>query len=390
MAGACLLAGAAAEIVQGFRRRNPASQRSAWTSAGYTLVLAVLLLNAPWLAATALAIFVAVPFAVDALRSAGVAVRQLAGSKPFVQAAGAAAWNLAVVVAILLVGRWAANWVVALAAGLRLAATTAALAVAPVHSDLDTEEGVIADIGIERPERLAETGARLQRAELERVAADRSWILSLLAVLFAIHVSRMGFDRSALGILSPLVAVSGDVVFALALTYFVIVPLPAVRAPSHARYGTAGVGVGTGAPARTGLALWGARAVRLGLESRMRFAIRVRAARYSLTSALGRGLQIGLPMAAIIVASVPIWGMSWYFDTENWAAGIWNSWAAQRTDTWREAMVRRGRRRRSDDARRTRLRGGAGGLERPRRRSRSSSSATPARAMRASTCCATR
>ncbi len=45
-------------------------------------------------------------------------------------------------------------------------------------------------------------------------------------------------------------------------------------------------------------------------------------------------------MAAIIVASVPIWGMSWYFDTENWAAGIWNSWAAQRTDTWREAMVR--------------------------------------------------
>ena len=72
----------------------------------------------------------------------------------------------------------------------------------------------------------------------------------------------------------------------------------------------------------------------------MRFAIRVRAARYSLTSALGRGLQIGLPMAAIIVASVPIWGMSWYFDTENWAAGIWNSWAAQRTDTWREAMVR--------------------------------------------------
>jgi 3',5'-cyclic AMP phosphodiesterase CpdA len=32
--------------------------------------------------------------------------------------------------------------------------------------------------------------------------------------------------------------------------------------------------------------------------------------------------------------------MSWYFDTENWAAGIWNSWAEARTDTWREAMVR--------------------------------------------------
>ena len=57
----------------------------------------MLLLNAPWLAATALAIFVAVPFAVDALRYAGVAVRQIAGGKSFLQAAGAAVWNLAVV-----------------------------------------------------------------------------------------------------------------------------------------------------------------------------------------------------------------------------------------------------------------------------------------------------
>ena len=32
-------------------------------------------------------------------------------------------------------------------------------------------------------------------------------------------------------------------------------------------------------------------------------------------------MQIGLPLAAIIAATVPVWGMSWYFDTENWAAG---------------------------------------------------------------------
>jgi len=48
---------------------------------------------------------------------------------------------------------------------------------------------------------------------------------------------------------------------------------------------------------------------------------------------------MGLPVAAVIAATAPIWGMSWYFDTENWAAGIWNSWAAQRTDAWRSAMV---------------------------------------------------
>jgi hypothetical protein len=76
------------------------------------------------------------------------------------------------------------------------------------------------------------------------------------------------------------------------------------------------------------------------LARRLRSAIRLRRARYSLRSALSRGLQIGLPLSAIIAATVPVWGMSWYFDTENWAAGIWNSWAEERTDTWREAMVR--------------------------------------------------
>ena len=66
----------------------------------------------------------------------------------------------------------------------------------------------------------------------------------------------------------------------------------------------------------------------------------MRAARYSIRAALGQALQHGLPLAAVIAATVPVWGMSWYFDTENWAAGMWNSWAESRTDTWRAAMVR--------------------------------------------------
>ena len=78
------------------------------------------------------------------------------------------------------------------------------------------------------------------------------------------------------------------------------------------------------------------------LVARVAHAVRPPPALNPLLAAIGvgRGLQIGLPLAAVIVASVPIWGMSWYFDTENWAAGIWNSWAASRTDIWRAAMVR--------------------------------------------------
>src|SRR5262249_8741414 len=85
---------------------------------------------------------------------------------------------------------------------------------------------------------------------------------------------------------------------------------------------------------------WLRRAENAWLRRRLAFAIRMRTARFSIPAALGRCLQSGLPIAAVIAATVPVWGMSWYFDTENWAAGMWNSWAESRTDRWREAMVR--------------------------------------------------
>src|SRR6185312_13887907 len=137
----------------------------------------------------------------------------------FLHAAWAAVWDLAVMLGVLMLRRVAVDWVVALAAGLRLVGTATNLVTAPVHSEREADESVIADIGLERPERLTETGARLQSNEESRVAADRGWVAALLVVLFTIHVSRMGLDMSAL------VAVIGDVVVALGLAYFVIVPL---------------------------------------------------------------------------------------------------------------------------------------------------------------------
>jgi hypothetical protein len=160
---------------------------------------------------------------------------------------------------------------------------------------------------------LTETGARLQSNEESRAAADRGWIAALLAVLFTIHVSRMGLDKSALGVLSPLVAMIGDVFVALGLAYFVIVPLRLLGRRLTRRLERRAWERMLDAPPRTGLTAWAEHALRAWLESRMRFAIRLRSARYSLRSAFGRGLQIGLPMAAVVVASVPIWGMSWYF-----------------------------------------------------------------------------
>jgi hypothetical protein len=326
--GLLLLLGVGGELVSSFRRKTFAAQLSAWGSAGLSLLLAIVLLSTAWLAVTAIAIFLAAPFALDALRHARAGTTHALARKPFLRDVAWTFGNLAAVAGVALVGRYALNWIVGIAAGIRLVTVSINLSTEPTYSERDAEESVIADIGLDRPERLAETGARLQSEEENRVPADRGWIAALIAVLFAIHVSRMGFDKSALGILSPLVAVIGDIVVAFALTYFVIVPLRLFTRRTTRRVERVAWERILDAPARTGIGSWPSRAVRWWLESRMRFAIRLRAARYSLTSAFERGLQIGLPLTAVIVASVPIWGMSWYFDTENWAAGIWNSWAA--------------------------------------------------------------
>ena len=55
---------------------------------------------------------------------------------------------------------------------------------------------------------------------------------------------------------------------------------------------------------------------------------------------LRNGLQIGLPFSAVLAATMPVWGMSWYFDAGNWAAGMWDSWAASHTDIGRKAMLK--------------------------------------------------
>jgi 3',5'-cyclic AMP phosphodiesterase CpdA len=41
----------------------------------------------------------------------------------------------------------------------------------------------------------------------------------------------------------------------------------------------------------------------------------------------------------MLVAVAPKLGVSWFFNTEMWATGVWDQWAGYRTDHWREAMT---------------------------------------------------
>ena len=203
----------------------------------------------------------------------------------------------------------------------------------------DSSRTTVQDLGLGDDPRLVALGEQIQAEENARWHVDHGWIAGFVATLFAIHLARMGLDRTFLGILSPAVAVFGDLWIGLVAAFGIIIPLRLVW-----RKSTRGLERVVWRWSITEPAGSRGRWLRLVLERwlsyRLRFSIQLRRASYSLPEALSRGLQIGLPVAAVMAAVYPVLGMSWYFDTENWAAGAWDSWAESRTDIWREAMVK--------------------------------------------------
>jgi uncharacterized membrane protein HdeD (DUF308 family) len=334
-----LLAFAAAfEVLHGIRRSAAAARRKASIGALISMVIALLLINAPYLAGAALVATMAGFFFVDAARYGLSAWRETERSARRL-AALAMLGNLAVTL-LLVVGReWATAWTVAIAAALRICGVAWNIAISPVHTAGDAEETVVAELGFSDSPRVVAMSAEIEASEKARASVDRGWIFAFVATLFAIHIGRMGTDRTLLGLLAPAVAVAGDMMVASLITLLVINPLYLLwRWPTrwieHPMWRWYAAQDDAAPPP------WLQRLATAWLRRRLRYAVRMRAARYSIRSALNQALQLGLPLAAVIAATAPVWGMSWYFDTENWAAGMWNSWAESRTDVWRAAMVR--------------------------------------------------
>src|SRR6516165_3518860 len=67
--------------------------------------------------------------------------------------------------------------------------------------------------------------------------------------------------------------------------------------------------------------------------------MRLREARESLSLMLVLLLRLGLPVTAFFVAFNPIWGFSWYFNTESWATGVYQKMTQLRVDPWRVEMT---------------------------------------------------
>ena len=95
---------------------------------------AIVVLSTGWLAVTAPAIFIAAPFALDALRRAFVAARRLFEKRDFAADCGGVVANLAGVIVVLVLGRFAERWIVGVATAIRLFAVAGNVSSAPIQT----------------------------------------------------------------------------------------------------------------------------------------------------------------------------------------------------------------------------------------------------------------
>ena len=168
--------------------------------------------------------------------------------------------------------------------------------------------------------------------------AEGYWLLVVGLVLFATHLGRMQSIDTWLGLISPFVATAGDVVMAVLVGGLLVLPLrlcwrrltrPLERMVWRLRF--------LGEDERMdAMPRW---LIRLWTDTRYSFAASLHDARTSLLAAGKLALRLGLPIAILFVAINPIWGFTWYFNTESWASGVYQKLTELRVDKWRASMV---------------------------------------------------
>ena len=217
------------------------------------------------------------------------------------------------------------------------AVTPAAIAGAPtVHPD--------PGLGLPPNEAFARLRAETDSAAQTVRTTDLMWMLTLGGVFLAIHVGRMPISDTLLGIISPFVATAGDLLMTLVFATLVVLPcappVETITRPAERLAWSLHLGAKAGRAPMNRAADW---LISRWLASRFGFNMRLRDARVSLPAALILLLRLGLPVTAFFVAFNPIWGFSWYFNTESWATGVYQKMTELRVDPWRSQHDRSGR-----------------------------------------------
>jgi uncharacterized membrane protein HdeD (DUF308 family)/3',5'-cyclic AMP phosphodiesterase CpdA len=342
LVGLLLIVCGVLELLETFRA-DDSSLRSTYLSGELSILAGILLLNAPELILKGVSVVLAASFLLDGVGKGIASLRaKLAG----------AAWIWLLVTGAVNVGLGlvlAAGWpisgwaVLGIVVGIRMLVSgwSMLLGREVQPGGAETPPEMHPDLRLRLPPHpaFAALNASLKEEENARRSLNAYWCWVFVLVFFAIHIGRMRVYWTPVGMIDPLVAAAGDVAVALLLAFALALPVRLawrwLTRPLERRgwqRALARIDRG-GSPGLVG------RLSRGWLTGRLRFARRMRQMRHSPRAALRWGLQVGLPLTAVLVAVSPIWGLNYFFNTETWASGVWHRWAAARTDTWREDMI---------------------------------------------------
>ncbi len=344
MVGGLLILCGVLEMLEAFQQDDESGRTASYFSGSLSVVAGILLYGKPQLVLRGLSIFVGGSFLLGGLGTLLSHARRLDRKQNSGLALASGVVNL--LLGLMLITRWpftglavveilvgihilAANWSRFRNPSARGAADAAA----------DGRAYPDARLGLPPHEEFRRLN-ELQKAEEEdRWWIDSYWCFVFTLIFFAIHIGRMKVEWNLVGMLSPLAAVVGDVGTALLISFGLLLPVRLAWRRATRPLEIRG---------------WKRELARLDQErgpgvvgylprrwllARMRFSRQLARVRHSPVSALQWALRVGLPLTAILIAINPIWGFSWFFNSESWATEVWHRWAEARTDTWRQNMI---------------------------------------------------
>jgi uncharacterized membrane protein HdeD (DUF308 family) len=326
------------EFTHAFRRASSVQQSLAWKSATISIILGIFIHNAPDFDEMALAIFMAAFLLYELIRYLRAAKSEgEARQRQMLWIAAAA--HVILIALLLAMHRRGIDDVLSIGITIRIFGVAGSILAAKLGQPRDLSQGLIEELKLSDNREIADLAVNIEKEGEARARMDRYWVVTLLMLLFFIHLGRMGFDRSFMGILSPLAALFGDMVFAIMITFVIIAPTAGAFHTATGKLETLLWKWVQKVPAEQRMFFSLRGLIAFLLKENLSIRLRMRKARYSYRVAIRTGLKTGLPIATLLTAIIPVLGMSWYFDTENLASGIWNGWSGRRTDIWRTAMT---------------------------------------------------
>ena len=342
--GLLLIAAGLFQLVQTLRSTDETTTWLSYIGGVVTILLGLLLFLIPNLVLSGVLIVVMLFFVIDGVTKIVAALKQQGTERRWNLANGVFIMLLGAILVPLLVGKLG---IVAISVmlGLRLLVEGWRMFLLPEKGfqpkdfKQDTRRHPDRRLRLEPSDRVKEMqDALLQTAPVVN-SQNIVWCLGLLIIFLAIHVMRLDSQWSFIGFISPFTALAGDVVVAIVLAVVLALPLRLFwRKVSRPLERIAWKRLHHLKETRT-RSPFGEKAFEFWLRSRMRLAIEMREFRHSPNFALWRVLRIGLPLTAILIAVNSIWGFSWYFNSENWASGVWQEITKERVDPWRKRMA---------------------------------------------------